>query len=71
MPNKIDRVLSAAMQRPISAQEHALVAAYLRDLEGRQARHDDVLEKALKQAREDLANCRRLLRKYDINEVMD
>ena len=71
MARHIDQILVAAVQRQLSEGEVRLLASYLRDLEGRQARPDDVLEKELSRVRQDLSNCRRLIKKYDINEIMD
>jgi hypothetical protein len=71
MPRHIDQILAMAGNRPLSAGEIERLAGYIRDLERRQARPADVLERELARTREELKNCRRLLNKYDINEIMD
>lgn len=71
MARRIDQILEASAQRPLSSEEIGLLGNYIRDLESRKARSDDVLEKELYRTRNELKNCRWVLRKYDINDVMD
>ncbi|WP_417329540.1 hypothetical protein [Halomonas cupida] len=71
MARRIDQILSSASQRPLSSAEIELLGSYIRDLEKRKARTDDVLEKELSRVSTELKNCRWLLNKYDINEKMD
>ncbi|WP_302141704.1 hypothetical protein [Halomonas alkalicola] len=71
MPRNIDQILSAAAQRPLSTGELELLGSYIRDLERRNPPATDSRTKSIQELEGKLADCRALLRKYDINEIMD
>jgi len=71
MARRIDQILVAAAQRPLVEGELHLLESYIRDLERRSKPPAGFRSTSIKELEDKLADCRELLRKYDINEVMD
>lgn len=71
MARRIEQILEAAAQRPLSTGELQLLGSYIRDLERRSAPPAGFRSNSIKELEGKLADCRALLRKYDINEKMD
>lgn len=71
MPKNIARILESSQTRPLTAGELSLLTGYLQNLERRQARPEDVLERRIKELEGKLEDCWRKLRSVDRNEIMD
>ncbi|MBR9880759.1 MAG: hypothetical protein GYB17_14825 [Gammaproteobacteria bacterium] len=71
MARRIDQILNAAAQRPLSSGELELLSSYIRTLERNRMPPEDVLVKRIKELEGKLDDCRRKLRSVDRNEIMD
>ena len=70
----IDQILAKSLRGPLSKEEHARLSASFNALRSQAptpTRTEASLIQEITHLREELARCRELIRKYDINENMD